>query len=147
LQKLRETADTVLTSKLWATLRETIERDPAPCLLALGLAVDKPKKPLKTMAAIFTGKGKGGNKENGNTSNPIGFAVPQKKQTLCSVGFGQKQLTQTMQAKQEGDASETVRVREDQIDANTGEYFVPTFVRTGKQRSAADSWVQSALRK
>lgn len=124
LQKLRETADTALTSKLWATLREAIERDPAPYLMALGLVIDKPKKTLKTMAATFTGKGKGGNKQTHNLSNPIGFAIPVKRQTLCSVGFDPKQSSQgsvklasrVSASKQDSGVVETVRVRESEQD-------------------------------
>lgn len=157
LQNLRETADTALTSKLWATLREAIERDPAPYLMALGLAIEKPKKALKTMAAIFTGKGKGGNKQTDNRSNPIGFVVPAKRQTLCSVGFDQKQSPQgnpkvaprVSASKQDSGMVETVRVRESENDPayfnpETGEFFKPP-QSTRLNRAAADSWVAGAL--
>ena len=157
LQKLRETADTALTSKLWATLREAIERDPAPYLMALGLAIDAPKKALKTMAAIFTGKGKGGNKQIDNRSNPIGFAIPAKRQTLCSVGFDQKQSPQgnpkvaprVSASNQDSGMVEAVRVRESENDPayfnpETGEFMKPPQT-TRLNRAAADSWVAGAL--
>lgn len=157
LQKLRETADTALTSSLWATFREMIERDPAPYLMALGLAVEKPKKALKTMAAIFTGKGKGGNKQTDNRSNPIGFAIPAKRQTLCSVGFDQKQSPQgnpkvaprVSANKQDCGMVETVRVRDSENDPayfnpETGEFMKPPQT-TCLNRAAADSWVAGAL--
>jgi Plasmid recombination enzyme len=157
LQKLRETADTALTSKVWATFREAIERDPAPYLMALGLVIDKPKKAIKTMAAIFTGKGKGGNRQTDNLSNPIGFAMPAKRQTLCSVGFDQKQSPQgnpkvaprVSASKQDSGMVETVRVRESENDPayfnpETGEFMKPPQT-TRLNRAAADSWVAGAL--
>ena len=60
LQKLRETSDKALQSKMWPAIRDKIERDPASFLMPLGMTmpVDKPKK-LRTMAAIFTSTGKG----------------------------------------------------------------------------------------
>ena len=87
LQKLRETSDCALQSAAWAVIREAVERDPAHFLLALGIELLAPKKPGRTMAQIFTSKGKGPSKES---SNPIGFTPPEKEQTLCSVGFAPK---------------------------------------------------------
>ena len=154
LQKLRETADTALTSKVWATFREAIERDPAPYLMALGLVIDKPKKALKTMAAIFTGKGKGGNRQTENLSNPIGFAVPAKRQTLCSVGFADKPLPvkepeRPIEPQRDHSEGETKRVRESELDPAlfdpvTGEFMKPPQT-TRLNRAAADSWVAGAL--
>jgi hypothetical protein len=86
LQRLRETGDKALQSKVWATLRDVIERDPAPFLLALGIELQAPAKKRKTFTQIMTSKGKGGNKE----TNPIGFTPPLKRQTLCPVGFAPK---------------------------------------------------------
>ena len=154
LQKLRETSDTALTSQVWAVLRDAIERDPAPFLMALGLAIEVPKKALKSMAQIFTSKGKGSNKQTDNRPNPIGFAVPAKRQTLCSVGFDPKPLlasgierpTETQQGYSKG---ETVRVRESEhdpafYDTETGEYFKPPQT-TRKNRATADVWVAGVL--
>jgi hypothetical protein len=90
LQRLRETGDKVMQSKLWATLREVIERDPGPFLLALGIELQVPAKPVKNFTQIMTSKGKGGTKE----ANPIGFTPPGKRQTLCSVGFTPKPAPQ-----------------------------------------------------
>jgi hypothetical protein len=86
LQTLRDTGDKALQSKVWATLRDVIERDPAPFLLALGIELQAPEKKLKTFTQIMTSKGKGKAKE----ANPIGFTPPEKRQTLCSVGFTPK---------------------------------------------------------
>lgn len=86
LQRLRETGDSALQSVAWATMRDVIERDPGPFLLALGIEQQAPKKKLRTMAAIFTGKGKGPAKE----AMSIDFAPAQKERSLCSVDFAAK---------------------------------------------------------
>lgn len=57
--------DPAIKSAAWPAIRDTIERDPLPYALALGIDTDKP--PAKTMAQIFTSKGKGKSKET-----PIG---------------------------------------------------------------------------
>lgn len=99
LQHLRATNDAVLRSAAWPTIRDGIERDPAPFMEALGLHLAAPQKPTKTMVQIFTSKGKGPRRE---PPKPIGFdgdesaepyrvSGPKKEQTLCSVGFGQNQ--------------------------------------------------------
>ncbi len=74
-------------------IHDSVERDPLPFALALGIENEAgtKEKPAKSMAQIFTSKGKGGSK-----SNPIGFdaspkptrvSYPQNKQTLglCRV--------------------------------------------------------------
>jgi hypothetical protein len=86
LQRLRETGDKALQSILWATLREVIESDPMPFLMALGIELKVPAKKLKPFVAYVTSKGKGPSKE----SNPIGFMSLEKRQTLCSEGSLQK---------------------------------------------------------
>ena len=86
LQKLRETSDGALQSVAWAVIREAVERDPAPYLLALGIELATPEKKLRTSTAIFTSKGKGKAKE----INAIAFAPPEKDRRLCSVAFTPK---------------------------------------------------------
>lgn len=77
LRRLRETGDSALQSAAWALIRDAVERDPAPFALALGIELEAPapKKP-RTMAQIFTSKGKGAATEK--ASNPIGFKAPEK---------------------------------------------------------------------
>ena len=69
IKQLREAGDKALQSDVWPTLRDMIENDPAPYLLAMGIELKVPTKTLKTMANIFTSKGKG----NPKTEKPIGF--------------------------------------------------------------------------
>ena len=95
LQHLRVTSDAVLRSAAWPTIRDAIERDPAPFMDALGLHLTAPQKPPKTMAQIFTSKGKGPRRElpkpigfdDGESTEPYRVSAPKKDRTLCSVGF------------------------------------------------------------
>lgn len=154
LAKLKSTSDAALKSKAWATIRDGIESNPGPWLMALGIEIDVVKKPLKTMAQIFTSKGKGKTKE----SNPIGFTTPVNEQTLCSVGFTPKQSLAanpkhsppaTRPPEPEQVLTESVRVRDGEIEAvlydtTTGEYFQrPPADR--QQRASADGWVFEVL--
>lgn len=84
LEKMRETGDKALQSAVWAVIRDSIESDPAPFVAAMGIELQAPKKKLRTMAQIFTSKGKGKSKEGLNT---IAFAPSKKEQRLCSVAF------------------------------------------------------------
>jgi hypothetical protein len=150
LQRLREAADPVLSSLVWATVREGIERDPAPYLLALGIDLPKPKaKKLKTMAQTFTGTGKGAKTEK---PSPIGQAKqrPAKPLPLCSVGQdfqttpppanpAPPEHSISPQYAREKDAPETIRVRDSDQDPNlydpeTGEFYRrPNPVRLHRQ--------------
>jgi hypothetical protein len=159
LQTLRDTGDKAQQSKVWATLRDVIERDPAPFLLALGIELQAPEKKLKTYTQIMTSKGKGSAKE----ANPIGFTPPEKRQTLCSVGFtpkppppqalpGTHDLVQ-IDASQMADPpfiETTTRHRDcdqtpDRYDPESGD-FIPIRPPTARShRQAADDWVNKAL--
>lgn len=67
LDRLRQ--DPAGKSAAWAVIRDSVERDPMPYALALGIVItDTRNKPAKTMRQIFTSTGKGPRKEK-----PIGF--------------------------------------------------------------------------
>jgi hypothetical protein len=70
LDHLNVSQDPAMRSSLWQPLRDAIERDPSPFTTALGLELPR-AKPKRTMAQIFTSKGKGANHEK--TANHIGF--------------------------------------------------------------------------
>ena len=168
LKKLRETSDGALKSAAWSVIREAVERDPAPFLLALGLELATQKKQKRTMAQIFTSIGKGR-----ATSNHIGFAPPEKDQTLCSVGFTPKppptksavviELSTVaggaydVSADAVGNSgsgasivSETIRLRESDLDpalydSETGDYFQRSPPPARLKRQVADAWVSAAL--
>lgn len=60
LKQLKTTSDAALQSKVWGVIRECAERDPSPFMQALGIdPAHKATKPLRSMTAIFTSKGKG----------------------------------------------------------------------------------------
>ena len=161
LQRLRETSDGALQSAVWAVVREDVERDPARYLLALGIELATAKKPGRTMAQIFTSKGKGRAKES---SNPIGFAPPEKEQTLCSVGFAPKAPPQAAPKapaprpqcsaddhdleRLDGEYFETVTIRDCDLDParfHDGDYCPEPPRAARRNRQAADAWVKSAL--
>lgn len=169
LQKLRETGDSALQSAAWASIRAMIESDPTQFLMTLAVEQKAPKKKLRTMAAIFTSKGKGSTKE----ANPIGFTPPAKRQTLCSVGFTPKAPLNAAAVVIElstvaggacdvptdavvnsgsgaSTVSETIRVRESDLDpalydSDTGEYFQRPLPPARHKRQAADAWVSAAF--
>lgn len=160
LQKLRETSDGALQSVAWAAIREAVERDPAPFLLALGIELAAPKKKQRTFTEIMISKGKGPAKE----PNPIGFKPPAKERTLCSVGFAPEppvsaappspaielQEQEEVERAVADDFDKTVRVRDDDLDpalydTDTGDWRDQP-ARQARQRQAADAWVKSALR-
>lgn len=114
LQRLRETGDKALQSNLWATLRDVIERDPMPFLMALGIELQAPAKKLKTFTQIMTSKGKGKAKE----ANPIRFTTPEKRQTLCSVGFTPKAPPQPATSTQAQQSDNEIGVEQDQPLSN-----------------------------
>ena len=165
LQKLRETSDGALQSAAWAVIREAVERDPAPFLLALGIELATPEMKLRTSTAIFTSKGKGKAKE----INAIAFAPPEKDRRLCSVAFTPKSPPSAgtppparpprpalkapasdRQGSADGGNLETVRERYSDLDPalydpDSGEYFRPPPLPARRQREAADAWVAAGL--
>ena len=160
LQKLRETSDSALQSAAWAVIREAVERDPEPFLLALSIELKAPAKTLKPFVDYVTSKGKGPAKE----ANPIGFISLKREQTLCSVGFGAKPVPR-LESKLSVpvpvpatrpatlvDEPESVRVRDKNLDPamydpTTGECFKRPPAKVCRQRQAADASVELALQK
>jgi len=166
LQKLREANDSALQSAAWANIRAAIENDPGSFLMTLGIEQQAPQKKLRTMAQIFTSKGKGSAKE----TNSIDFAPPEKEQCLCSVDFTPKapppQATTASPATRkpapaptlptvplidpDGAIEAETRVRDSDLDPAlfdpaTGEYFKRPPAPARHQRQSADAWVSAAL--
>lgn len=155
LQRLRETGDKALQSILWATIRDKIEGDPAAFLVALGMELKTPAKKQKQFVDYVTSTGKGPRRE----SNPIGFAAPAKKQTLCSVGFTPeslppaptKPLPESIESIADSPAlSMAIEVRERDCDQpvdrfHDGDYYPQPSPPARRQRQAADAWTRSAL--
>ena len=168
LQYLRDTANPILKDRGWPAYRDAIEAAPASFLLAYGLELAAPKKKLRTFTQIMTSKGKGPGKE----PNPIGFTLPEKEQTLCSVGFTPKpplSVASPLPARpaparpppaielpepqtQDEVEVQITRVRDSDhdpalYDLDTGEYFKRPPAPARHQRQAADAWVAAALPK
>lgn len=76
LTKLNQSADAALKSKAWQAIREAVEANPRPFLTTLGL--EEPQRKLRTMAQIFTSRGKGAKHESPDNQNPIGFETSQR---------------------------------------------------------------------
>lgn len=116
LSALRSGSDAALESAAWPTIRDAIESDPAPFAQQLGIELAAPKAKLRTMAQIFTSRGKGPRFEK-----PIGFADRPARASLCSVGFAPAQAAPT------GDASAAIAfTREREIDLNPAHYDAVT---------------------
>ena len=166
LQKLRQTSDGALQSATWAVIREAVERDPAPFMLALGIEAKATAKKLKPFVDYVTSKGKGPSKE----TNTIAFASPVKDRRLCSVAFASKPSVPTPAASPPRPApAPTVELPEPQIedeveahnldavrdrdsdhdpalyDPDTGEYYQRPPAPARHQRQASDAWVAASL--
>jgi hypothetical protein len=174
LDKLRQ--DPAAKSAAWAVIRDSVERDPMPYALALGIVItDNPSKPAKTVAQIFTSKGKGRQKEN-----PIGFqsekpnrvSGPPEAQTLghCRDSIskphhkpppapahpsieGASLVAEQNEAEQPGhqaaDGDNIIRVRDSELDATSYNPDTGEFFRRPparpSARNQADRWVREAL--
>jgi len=99
LQALRTGQDAILQSAVYQVVKQAIERDPAPYLAALGIELHTPtRKPMRTMAQIFTSAGKGPKTERKTKpiafddadQKPIAFEKDHEKdRKLCTVAFPQ----------------------------------------------------------
>ncbi len=125
---LRNAADPALRSVAWPAIRSAIEREPGGFLESMGISTPQPQpKRLRTMAQVFTSKGKGS-----QTANPIGFAAEPTDRSLCSVGFTPQPLPVIEASSETLDPvviAEFVRERDEDLDparydASCGE-FVP----------------------
>jgi hypothetical protein len=150
LDKLRN--DPAAKSAAWAVILETLKRDPLPYALALGINTDAPCNRNRTMAEIFTSRGKGAKKEK-----PIGFQInnPNRVSVLAepqTIGHCRESISppppkappanadrsgSSLKTKQHApeslgqqavDAIQTVRIRDfdlpsESYDPETGEFY------------------------
>ena len=140
--------DTAAKSAAWPVIRDSVERDPMPYALALGIEVEHKAKPMKTMTQIFTSKGKGS--ALGEQAKPYKVSAPQNTETL---GLCMESLSRIPPNKQhpreQQDLSEVIRVRDcdqrpEHYDPITGEHFTPS-TKSLMERLNADQWVAEAL--
>ena len=142
LGRLQAAADGAVSSVAWATIRDAIERDPAPFLAAMAIELEPPKKKLRTMTQIFTSTGKGKRRDN-----PIGFAQAPKPRTLCPVGVAPTRTAPP--APPVAEVSEFTREREHDLDPasydpDTGEFRTAP-ARPAGIKATATAWVNTAL--
>lgn len=154
IKRLRETGDTALKSAAWATIRDKIENDPAPFLMAMGIVVEAPAKELRTMAQIFTSTGKGGKTEKpspiGQAKRPAAKPLPLScvGQAFQSTPKAPPELVESITDSPALSMAIEVRVRDcDQpVDRfHDGDYYPQPSPPARRQRQAADAWTRSAL--
>lgn len=133
LDKLR--CDPAAKSAAWAVIRDTVERDPMPYALALGINTDTPAKHSKTMTQIFTSTGKGRKKENPigiHTRKPHKVSAPSEPQTLglCRVSISPppSKAPPAPATEHTSNDEDSIRVRDCDLDPNsydpdTGEFY------------------------
>ena len=157
LDRLRQ--DPAGKSAAWAVIRDSVERDPMPYALALGIVItDTPNKPAKTMRQIFTSTGKGPRKEK-----PIGFQSEKPNRVSGSpdaqtLGLCRESISPPPPKAPPPPASEdtsnddsVIRVRDRDLDAtsynpDTGEFYMrPPAPASARQK--ADAWVSGQLQR
>ena len=160
LAHLESTQDALLTSSLWAEVKQDIERDPARFLARLGIELAAPGNAVKvkTMAQIFTSPGKGPRVER--TGNPVlklmplkplGFAggsgeAPKRARNLSCVGVGFESSPRPLQAPTPlavPALPETTRTHDCDLDPASFDPDIGEFCR----RAPASSPTQSHPRK
>lgn len=154
LDKLRN--DPTAKSAAWAVIRDTVERDPMPFALALGIDTTTPAKSAKTMAQIFTSTGKGRKKENpiGNqTIKPHRVSALGEPETLghCRVSISPPSPKTPPAPEVKSNDDNIIRVRDSDLDTtsydpDTGEFYRPPPAKLSA-RHQADRWVSDALSK
>lgn len=150
--------DPAAKSEAWAVIRDNVERDPLPYAQALRIVItDTPSKPTKTMAEIFTSKGKGPRKEKPigfHTEKPYRVSGSANAQTLglCRESFSKPPPkappAPAPEAKSNDDS--IIRVRDCELDPNsydtdTGEIFERPRVKVSTAKVTTDKAVKRAL--
>lgn len=130
LNHLVQTQDPVTKSNLWPSFVEVIYKFPIGFAKAIGIEISMMcSRPMKTMAQIFTSKGKGSQHQNSDF-------VEQKNQNICSVDFASKESSLRLDPESHAvNGSHRVVIREDEIsseefNAETGEF---TFAKQPKK--------------
>jgi hypothetical protein len=71
LNEIEKNSDPMTQSSLYPTFKLEIENNPIPYAVNLGMEIKVPQKKPRTVAQIFTSKGKGKNRENGDDLSPV----------------------------------------------------------------------------
>lgn len=159
LDKLRQ--DPAGKSAAWAVIRDTVERDPMPYALALGIVItDTPNKPAKTMRQIFTSTGKGP-----RTEKPIGFQSEKPNRVSGSpdaqtLGLCRESISPpppkappapAPAPEDTSNGDNIIRVRDSELDAtsydpDTGEFY-RRLPAPAPARRQTDAWVSGQLQR
>jgi hypothetical protein len=149
LAHLRANNDAVLKSAAWPLVAEQIAHDPVPWVECLGLDIqtdEKPKK-LRTVAQIFTSKGKGAQKEKPVNKTPIGNLSAENTNPYLCVGVPSKPCLPTSTKEP------LIEVRERESDGtpdkgywddNMGEWR-KVAAKAQVTKLAAQQWVKRAV--
>lgn len=122
LNHLVQTQDPVTKSNLWPSFVEVIYMSPIGFAKAIGIEISMIcSRPMKTMAQIFTSKGKGIKHQKTDL-------IQQKNQSICSVDFASENISpkQDAESNTTNDSHREV-IREDEISSEefnteTGEF-------------------------
>jgi len=146
LDKLRK--DPAAKSAVWAVIRDTVESDPMPYALALGINSDTLVKPTRTMAQIFTSTGKGKKKENPigiHTQKPYRVSASSEPQTLglCRVSISPPPSKAPPSLKDGSNVDHIIRLRDYELvptnyDTDTGEFYSAPTAPAGRKRAGFD---------
>lgn len=111
LERLNATSDPMMHSPAWMAIRKAIERNPEPFAQALGVEVAAPARRLRTVAAIFTGKGRKTAEDQNLGFEPhkqnLGFKAKKDRKLSC-VGFAQSAAPIATPEPEHGQAVELV---------------------------------------
>jgi Plasmid recombination enzyme len=149
LAHIRATNDAVQKSSAWALVRDLIAHEPMRWAECLGVEIESSSKPkqARTMAQIFTSKGKGAQKEKPANKTPIGNLPAKNTNPYLCVGVSSKSCLPTATKEP------VIEVRERESDCtldngywdeNTGEYVKVT-PRVQTNKLEAQRWVKQAL--
>lgn len=109
IKALRGSNDPALKSVAWHAIRQSIEADPMRYAAALGIGnKEKAPKPAKTMAQIFTSKGKGSNAIAFDDGHDVRL-ITEKKQRLSCVAFQESTPLTTAPALLNNNGEEAAR--------------------------------------
>lgn len=140
--------DSAAKSAAWAVICDSVEHDPLPYALALGIEVKQKNKPTKTSTQIFTSNGKG--KTEREPSNHYRVSATRKPQTLglCRDSISPAKLETPLTPEQQV-SPEVIRVRDcdqrpENFDPISGEYYTPP-KKILSARKQADQLVAEAL--
>jgi hypothetical protein len=144
IANLKHAGDPALESIVWIAIRDCIERDPLAFGFQCGIDVpSRTLRPLKTMAQIFTSKGRGRSSSCGRSSSKnlscVGFAdlsPPSEGHRLHDISFPLRE-TRIREAEQDPANFDSIR----------GEFYQPPKTKKRSLKSDSQEWVSKELKR